>query len=79
MQYLQKLYFAYDRLVKKAAQHEIDLHNLFDIAVNPNFYNKAKATSTGFDTSGITLTNVQRQLVSETSTGRRHSRPNKRR
>jgi len=36
---------------KLAVQEEIRLHNLFDVSRNPLFYNKAKQTSTGFDTS----------------------------
>lgn len=37
---------------KLAIEHEIKLHNLFDVAKNSQFWNKAKQTSTGFDTSG---------------------------
>jgi hypothetical protein len=36
-----------------ATQLEIKLHDRFDVAVNVNFYNKAKQTSTKFDTTGI--------------------------
>ena len=35
-----------------AVREEIKLHNLFDVAKNPLFYNKSKQTTTGFDTSG---------------------------
>jgi len=34
---------------------EIKLHNKFDVGVNELFYNKAKQTSTGFDTQGISF------------------------
>lgn len=37
---------------KEAIAKEIELHNLYDVARNPMFYNQAKQTSTGFDTSG---------------------------
>lgn len=37
---------------KLANQDEIRLHNLFEVAKNPTYYNKAKATSDGFDTTG---------------------------
>jgi len=37
---------------KEALAREIRLHTKFDVGVNPNFYNKAKQTSTGFDTTG---------------------------
>ncbi len=38
---------------KEAVQHEIYLHNINDVAINPKYYNKSKQTSTGFDTTGI--------------------------
>lgn len=38
---------------KEALAREIILHNKFEVGFNNNFYNKAKQTSTGFDTSGI--------------------------
>ncbi len=37
---------------KEASKHEMELHNRYDVAVNKMFYNKSKATSTGFDTTG---------------------------
>lgn len=40
--------------VEEALQREIKLHNIFDVAKNDNFYNKAKQTSLGFDTTGVT-------------------------
>ena len=36
-----------------ASQLEIKLHNKFDVGVNESFYNRAKATTTGFDRTGI--------------------------
>jgi hypothetical protein len=39
---------------------EIKLHNRFDVGVNPNFYNRSKQTSTGWDTTGIPPTNADR-------------------
>ena len=38
---------------KEALEIEIELHAFFDVAVNPQFANLAKATSTGFDRTGI--------------------------
>jgi len=35
-----------------AVCHEIFLHSFYDVAKNEMFYNRAKQTSTGFDTSG---------------------------
>lgn len=35
-----------------AIEHEIELHNFYDVAKNKLFWNKAKQTAVGFDTSG---------------------------
>jgi hypothetical protein len=37
-----------------AIEHEINLHNYFDVAKNVEFWNRAKQTSVSFDTSGTT-------------------------
>jgi hypothetical protein len=39
----------------EAIEMEVDLHNWLDVAANPDFYNKAKQTSIGFDRSGVKL------------------------
>lgn len=39
----------------EALQEEIRLHNLNDVAKNPTFYNRSKQTSTGFDTTGVSV------------------------
>ena len=56
---------------KKAVQHEIYLHDKYDVANNPSFYNKAKQTSTGFDTSGTTLTEEHLAKVSKSLKGKK--------
>lgn len=38
----------------EAIAHEILLHDCFDVAINHQFYNKSKQTSTKFDTTGCT-------------------------
>jgi hypothetical protein len=38
---------------KEALEHEIFLHAKFNVGVNKKFYNGAKQTSTGFDTTGL--------------------------
>lgn len=38
---------------KNAVEHEIFLHNKYDVGRNPEFYNRAKQTSTKYDTSGV--------------------------
>ena len=37
---------------KEAVEHEIFLHNKYDVAVNPDYFNQAKQTATKFDQSG---------------------------
>lgn len=37
---------------KEAIEHEIFLHNKFNVGINESFYNKAKQTSTDYDTTG---------------------------
>lgn len=36
----------------EALQNEIDLHNKYDVCINPTYYNQAKQTSTKFDQTG---------------------------
>jgi hypothetical protein len=38
---------------QEVAEIEIELHDFFDVAVNPQFANRAKAKSTGFDRTGV--------------------------
>lgn len=45
---------------KEALQKEIKLHNKFDVGINPNFYNRSKQTSTGFDTTGTSIKRVKK-------------------
>ena len=40
---------------KLAIAHEIRMRILNDVATNPIYYNKAKQTSVGFDTSGVSM------------------------
>lgn len=54
-------------------QHEILLHKLNNVAASPDFYNKAKQTSTKFDTSGITLTEEHKEKCRIASTGKYHT------
>ena len=53
--------------VQEATIYEIKLHNLFDVGRNPRFYNKAKQTSTKFDTSGTIRSQEVRHKQSQTS------------
>lgn len=60
---------------KEALEHEIYLHNKYEVATNINFYNKANQTSVGFDTTGTTLvfTELHKQRISEAMKGKKHS------
>lgn len=63
---------------KIAVQEEIRLHNKFDVAKNPLFYNKAKQTSTGFDTSGTkqgTLSEATKKKISISKKGKKQKSP----
>jgi hypothetical protein len=51
-----------------ASLEEIKLHDEFDVAKNPEFYNKSKQKSTGFDTAGV-ITQMDRVAVIDTITG----------
>lgn len=44
---------------REAVQHEIYLHNLHDVGVNPMFYNRSKQTSTKFDTTGVSTSHSE--------------------
>ena len=55
---------------KEAAEIEIKLHDFFDVAVNPKFANRAKATSTRFDVTGVPNTEEQKRRNSETHSGK---------
>jgi hypothetical protein len=49
---------------EEVAEIEIKLHNFFDVAVNPQFANKTKATSTGFDVAGVPWTEERKKAMS---------------
>ena len=63
---------------EEAAQHEIELHEKFDVARNPMFYNNAKATSTGFNIAGKKRTEEDKHKISKTLKGRKLSEEHKR-
>lgn len=67
-----------------AVKLEVKLHNKFNVGMNSHFYNKAKQTSTGFDTTGVVPHNKgkphsleAKQKMSEAQKGRRHSEATK--
>ena len=56
---------------EEAIEEEIRLHELYNVAANPQFYNKAKQTSKKFDTTGFrfNLTQEQKDKISKSNTG----------
>jgi hypothetical protein len=64
---------------ERAVQHEILLHEANDVAVNPDYYNKAKQTSTGFDTAGTSITEECKLKISKSLKGRVFTEEHKKR
>lgn len=60
---------------EEALQHEIELHEKYDVARNPFFYNECKATSTGFSTTGIKFSEEHRAKLSAAKAGRKNGPP----
>lgn len=54
---------------KEAIILEIKLHHKFNVGINTNFYNKVKQTSTGFDNTGIIMSEAQRKKISDRHKG----------
>jgi hypothetical protein len=66
----------------EAIKIEIKLHNRFDVGRNKNFYNKAKQSSTGWDTGGIKYTTERKNKLNMSGEnnpffGKSHSEKNK--
>lgn len=60
---------------KEAVEYEVRLHKKFNVATNPEFYNRANQTSNKFDTTGMTfnLTDEQKEKISKGNTGKKRS------
>ena len=50
---------------EEAIKLEIKLHAKFNVGINESFYNKAKQTSTGYDTFGTTKSKDFKRNISE--------------
>jgi len=57
---------------EEANYDEIRMHNWYNVAMNPSFYNKAKATTSGFCMYGTKHTNETREKMSKSKTGDKH-------
>lgn len=59
---------------EKAIEHEVYLHNIYDIAINPLFYNQAKQTSKKFDVTGKKQSKEHSDKIRKAKLGHRHSK-----
>lgn len=50
---------------ESAISLEIKLHNIHDVGINPKFYNRAKQTSTGWDTTGVDVKSLKIKKAEE--------------
>lgn len=57
---------------QEAQMAEIYLHELWEVAKNPHFANKVKATSVGFSRAGMTVSEETRQKLSEAAKGKKY-------
>jgi hypothetical protein len=74
----QKIIFRSDyENAEELAKDEIILHDFYDVAINPHFANRAKATSTSFDRTGATHTDEAKQKMRDMGIGRTHTEETK--
>ena len=52
---------------EEAIELEIKLHNKFNVGINESFYNRAKQSSLGFDTSGIKYSDERKERITSSS------------
>jgi hypothetical protein len=64
-----KIIMAYSKTPEGASWFEINFHNVFNVARDPQFVNRAKQTSTKFDRTGVSNTFEQNQKISEALVG----------
>ena len=57
-----------------AIEHEVYLHQFYDIAKNPLFYNQAKQTSKKFDVTGTKQSKEHSQKIANALKGRKYSK-----
>jgi len=60
---------------KEVVEIEIELHDFFDVAVNPQFANRSKQTSTRFDVAGVIFgpcTEEIKKKISAANSGKNH-------
>jgi hypothetical protein len=64
-----------------AIAHEIELHQFYDVALNQCFFNAAKQTSTGFDTTGkpgprrgVPCSEATKEKIRQANIGKKYSK-----
>ena len=62
---------------KAAIEHEIVLHNKFNVGKNTKFYNRCKQSAKGFDTTGIKFSEARIQKCRESRKGFKHTEESK--
>lgn len=58
---------------EEAYIREIELHKLFKVGINSNFYNKTSQTSYGIDNTGIPHSEEHRRKIGLANLGRKHT------
>jgi len=71
--YKYKVIKIFETCRKDATQLEVDLHKKFDVKTHPKFINKANQTSSGFDTTGTSLSDERKKQISKEQQGRKDS------
>lgn len=60
---------------EQALLHEIEIHELYDVARSSDYYNKARQTSTGFDTTGIAFPQSEESKLKRSNSLKGRKRP----
>ena len=66
-----KIVIAYAKTAEGATWFEINFHNVFDVGINPEFSNRAKAAKIKFDRTGIKNSDETRLKIKESWTEER--------
>jgi hypothetical protein len=65
-----KIIMAYSKTAEGAVWFEINFHNVFDVARDPQYANQTKQTSTKFDTTGFSHTEKTKQKLKKARVGK---------
>lgn len=71
--YKYKVVKIFETCRKDAKQLEVDLHKKFDVRNHPQFINRANQSSSGFDITGIKKSQSQKNKISKSHLGKKHS------